>query len=89
MGRRSGRPYRRFRKRVLETWGPMCWLCRLPIDLTLPHQDRMAYTVEHLDPLSLGGSLLDLDRARPAHRSCNSSRGNRPIVTTIHTRQEW
>nr|WP_256122652.1 HNH endonuclease [Streptomyces sp. LUP47B] len=37
----------------------------------------MSFTLDHEQPLSKGGNLLDPANARPAHRKCNSSRGNR------------
>lgn len=52
----------------------VCWICRKPIDMALPVQHRMAFTLDHLVPLSRGG---DMDgETKPAHYSCNSSRGD-------------
>lgn len=52
----------------------MCWICGDPIDMALPYQHRMAFTLDHLVPISRGG---DLDgETKPAHLSCNSSRGD-------------
>lgn len=86
---RSGRPYRRFRLLVLKTYGNVCYLCGRAIDLDLPARHPESWTVEHLDPVSLGGAVLDLDRARPAHYRCNSARGNRPITTAMRTSTDW
>lgn len=87
---RSGRPYRRFRLQVLEAYGNLCHLCRQPIDLSLPPNHPRSFTVDHMDPVSLGGPpVCDLARARPAHHGCNSARGNRPIRTRIHTSTAW
>ncbi|WP_243726605.1 hypothetical protein [Actinocrispum wychmicini] len=93
--RRSGSRWRRFRRLVLETYGPVCCFgtaCKfgkLAIDLGLPVNHPAGFTVHHLDPLSLGGSLLDLERARPAHRRCNSSQGNRPMALSAWTSHDW
>ncbi|MCE7008741.1 hypothetical protein LWC34_38910 [Kibdelosporangium philippinense] len=93
--RRSGRPWRRFRRLVLETYGPLCCFgdaCKFPsvvINLDLPPNDPASFTVHHLDPLSLGGSLLDLERARPAHFRCNSAQGNRPFALSSWTSHDW
>lgn len=52
----------------------VCWLCREPIDMELPPLHGKAFTLDHLVPISRGG---DMDgEARPAHRSCNSGRGD-------------
>ena len=44
------------------------------IDLELPRHHRMAWTADHLTPLSQGGDIYG--ERRPAHRACNSSRGD-------------
>lgn len=53
---------------------PICWICGEPIDLSLSRHHRMAWTADHITPLSLGGSLHGPTRA--AHRACNASRGD-------------
>lgn len=80
---------------MLATYGPVCCFgdaCRFPdpvIDLRLQFPDPGSYTVHHLDPLALGGSLLDLDRARPAHLRCNSSHGARPMAPPDRMSCDW
>lgn len=52
----------------------VCWICHEPIDMALPAGHRDAFTLDHLTPLSRGG---DIDGpAEPAHRRCNSGRGD-------------
>lgn len=77
---------RTYRKRTaaLKAQRNDCWLCRKPIDYTLPWRDKMAFTADHVQPRSKGGHLYGEIRA--AHRSCNSSRSNR--VTTITDRPQ-
>lgn len=98
MVQRAGRPWRRFRRQVLETYGPVCCFgpaCRFPsvaIDLSLPAGHPGEYTVHHLDPISLDptqSNLLNLDRARPAHRLCNTGQGNRPMALSSWTSSAW
>lgn len=62
---RKGRPYRRVREQVLAQ-DDTCWLCGKP----------GADTIDHLVPISKGGSLLDKTNLRPAHFACNSRRGD-------------
>lgn len=62
---RSGRPYRRVRAQVLAE-DDTCWICGEP----------GATTVDHLVPLSKGGSLLDKSNLAPCCATCNSARGN-------------
>lgn len=70
---RSGRPYRRFRGKVLAAAVPICCRCGGPIDKTLPWRDPWSATVDHLDALAEGGEPLDEMTSAPAHRICNLS----------------
>jgi 5-methylcytosine-specific restriction endonuclease McrA len=85
---RNGRPYRALciRQRAL---GLPCWLCGHNIDYTLPGRHRDAFTLDHLVPLSKGGSLLDPANARSAHRRCNSARGNRSSIKQARASRRW
>lgn len=59
----------------------MCWYCGVPLDPFL------TYTIDHVSPLSLGGTN-DLDNLVPSCRSCNSSKGDLQaprITTSIHS----
>jgi 5-methylcytosine-specific restriction endonuclease McrA len=49
-------------------WGDRCWMCAGDAD-----------TVDHVIPLSLGGPHC-LSNLRPACRSCNSSKGAKPLA---------
>ena len=61
--------------------GPACWLCG----------SAGADTLDHVVPVARGG-LTVAENLRPAHRTCNSSRGARPArarrVPLVHSR-EW
>ncbi|MGW3594998.1 HNH endonuclease [Streptomyces sp. NPDC005167] len=73
---RNGRPYRRLVAEVKAQRQP-CWLCGYDIAPGLDARHPLSFTLDHVVPLSRGGSLLDPANARSAHRRCNSSRGNR------------
>jgi 5-methylcytosine-specific restriction endonuclease McrA len=77
---RNGRPYRRLTQQQ-RALGLPCWLCghAIAYSITGPLAGRhpLAFTLDHLLPLSRGGDLLDPANARSAHRRCNSARGNR------------
>jgi 5-methylcytosine-specific restriction endonuclease McrA len=90
---RNGRRYRE-----LCTWlrsqGLPCWICGRDINYALKGMDaqrsRWAFTLDHLIPLSRGGDLLDRANARPAHRRCNSSKGNRTAATApLRASRRW
>lgn len=53
-----------------------CWICELRIDPELPSTNRMGGTVDHVVPISKGGTD-DWDNLKPAHWICNVKRGNR------------
>src|SRR3990167_667290 len=53
-----------------------CRLCLLPIDTALRHPHRLSATIDHVVPLSRGGSHTR-ENLQAAHLSCNSSKGNR------------
>lgn len=64
----AGRTSQAITRKVIETYGDVCHLCHRP----------GATTRDHLIPYSLGGTD-DLGNLRPAHRRCNSIRGNRTL----------
>ena len=59
----------------LKKQGGVCWLCGGVIATDLPHLDPMAFTLDHVIPVSLGGAVDDPRNVRPAHRACNMKRG--------------
>ena len=64
---RSTRTFKAMRLRVLEQ-SNICWLCG----------QAGADTVDHIVPRSIAPELAEsIDNLLPAHRGCNSSRGNR------------
>jgi 5-methylcytosine-specific restriction endonuclease McrA len=73
---RNGRPYRALCAWLRAQRLP-CWICGHEIGYELDARHPQSFTLDHLVPLSLGGNLTDRENARPAHRRCNSSRGNR------------
>lgn len=74
---RQGRPYRRL-VAAQKALGHPCWICGHNIPTNVDGRTHpLAFTLDHLQPLSRGGSLLDPANARSAHRRCNSARGNR------------
>ena len=64
----SGRRVQQLTAAVLELYGTTCHLCDRP----------GADTADHLEPRSQGGTD-ELENLRPAHRSCNSTRGTRTV----------
>jgi len=51
-----------------------CHICGRPIDYGLPHMDPGEFVVDHVIPLSRGGTDT-IDNKAAAHRACNGTKG--------------
>ena len=73
--------------------GQPCALCGKPIHYQAHHLNRLALTVDHIIPLLHGGPPLDPRNWQPAHRGCNSTKGNltryHPEQLASHTSWRW
>jgi hypothetical protein len=67
--------YSQVADQVVDLWGPVCHLCRKPIDMALRNGPG-SFQVDHVWPQSRGG-CDHLRNLRPSHRRCNGSRGNK------------
>lgn len=86
---RSGRPIQRIRTYIRTHGTHVCWICGECIDTTLPDTHRYSWTIDHVLPLSLYPHMgMDMDNMREAHRTCNSSKGNRDTTST-KTSRNW
>jgi len=67
----NGRRVRAYNAAVFAAYGSLCHLCgRAGAD-----------TVDHLKPVSTHPALRwSIENGRPAHRSCNSARGNAALT---------
>ena len=74
---RSGRPWRRLVALAKRELPPVCHVCKGHIDITLHHLDDRAWSLDHIEPLALGGAPEDLANVLPAHRICNLRKGAR------------
>ena len=86
---RNGRPYRRL---VAEqkAKGLPCARCGGYINPKLDPRSPWSFTLDHIVPLSRGGSLLDPANARSMHRRCNSARGNKTGTTApMRASRRW
>lgn len=54
----------------------VCTICGELVDKTLSWPHPMSASVDHADPVSLGGAMLDRSNHGLAHLSCNSRKGN-------------
>lgn len=61
-------------ERKARRLGLPCWICGRPIDWDADWRDPMSYTYDHDVPIAAGGDPRG--PGRPAHRACNSRRGD-------------
>lgn len=73
---RTGRPFRRWRAKVLEAQVLMCIRCGGPIDKRVRYPHPMSPSADHIIPLTRGGAPLDPANGGPAHLVCNQRHGN-------------
>lgn len=88
--RRDLRAYRKARealKKKARKHNMVCALCGLPFDWSLPYHHGMAMTADHVTPLAQGGHITGT--LRPAHRSCNSKRGDAAHEGRVPTTRRW
>jgi 5-methylcytosine-specific restriction endonuclease McrA len=63
------------REDVIRLHGRVCWICKKKIG-ELPHPHPQSLSLDHIVPLSLGG-WHHISNLKPAHLSCNSTKGDR------------
>jgi len=63
---------------ILKAYGSNCYLCNSEIDLDIARNSRRGATVDHVIPLSRGGSD-ELENLRLAHWECNNKKSNKLI----------
>lgn len=54
---------------TIRQYGEICISCGLP----------GSDSADHIIPRSIGGAVYDLDNLGPSHKSCNYSRGAKPL----------
>lgn len=74
-------------RQICDRDGWECWICRGAIDSSLCNPHPMSGSIDHVLPLSKGGSDSD-DNLRAAHLSCNCRRGNGSRVENAK-RDNW
>lgn len=73
---KTTKPSRLAADQVLREYGDKCHICNEEIDTQLPRTSRMGLTVDHVIPLSKGGSD-ELTNLRPAHWICNNRKSDK------------
>lgn len=64
--------------------GERCYLCHRKLNLTLPGTAKWGATIDHILPVSFGGTN-EANNLALAHRHCNVARGNRQPAQMLLT----
>lgn len=76
-----------------QTGDHICWICRMPIDMGLPVNDKWSWTLDHYYPLALYPCIgLLRTNHREAHRTCNSAKADtapHSMHTHSSTTRDW
>lgn len=65
---------------------PSCAICGLPINYELKHPNPWSFTIDHIIPISRGGTT-DEDNLQAAHFKCNRLKGERTGLTLNEVNQ--
>ena len=68
--------WKQVRKRAIASKDPICALCGAPIDMEAPAKTPMSLEVDHIIPVSRGGSPYDIDNLQLTHMKCNRIKSN-------------
>lgn len=70
------KPNRISADQVVREYGDDCHICTQKIDLSLPRTSKQGLTIDHVIPLSKGGSD-EMENLRPAHWICNNRKSDK------------
>ena len=76
-------PYQKNKKRIFASQN-VCALCGKPVDFSLSWPDPMSATIDHIIPVSKGGSPDAIENMQLAHLCCNRSKGDSLPKKTRH-----
>jgi 5-methylcytosine-specific restriction endonuclease McrA len=65
-----------YKEACIQQGPQFCYFCGEGIDMDLHYRHTQSFTVQHITPVSRGGTD-DPENFAPAHRSCNSREGAR------------
>lgn len=76
-------------RRIIAKDQPPCHLCGEPIDWDAHHHHPLSFTIDHITPLSRGGTDT-LDNIAACHRQCNRAKSDRiDLGVTFVTERSW
>lgn len=84
----STRAWRRARARVVRAESH-CAICGDLVDKALKWPDPMSPSVDHIDPIALGGANLDRANHALTHLHCNIAKGTGVPKDDAFTTRTW
>lgn len=86
----SGWRWRKLVEQAKLELPPVCWIDGQPIDMSLPHNHRMSWTLDHvLSRRDYPHLAYEFSNLRPAHRACNSSKKAGPPPQRPRFSRKW
>jgi 5-methylcytosine-specific restriction endonuclease McrA len=73
-------------KARLKAMQPPCAICGLPINYDLPYTSPWSFTVDHIVPISRGGTTTE-ENVQAAHRKCNRAKGSKLFLSPEEVKQ--
>jgi 5-methylcytosine-specific restriction endonuclease McrA len=68
----------------------VCWICELPIDMTLSGRNPWGWTLDHVLPRKTHPELAyEPSNVRPAHMRCNSRKKDGAVPRKPRSSRPW
>lgn len=67
---------KKWKERILQQKPIICHICGLEINPNLPPSHKLAFNVDHIVPIDLGGTS-NYDNLAPSHFLCNRAKGTK------------
>ncbi|MFI1913468.1 HNH endonuclease [Nocardia sp. NPDC020380] len=81
---------RRERRKLEKRLPAPCAWCGKTVEPGIDYRDPMAFELDHIIPVSLGGDPFDPNNHQIMHKSCNASKGNRTDkMPPLRASREW
>lgn len=84
----EGKPTAMPRTAIYERDGWTCMLCGKAIDRSRHHPDPMSASLDHVVPLSMGGTNA-AENLQASHLACNISVGNKKLAENLRPAPQW
>ena len=80
----SKQAYLKAKKTVLKTY-EICGICGRPVNKSYKYPHPLSAVIDHIIPVSKGGSIADINNLQLAHSYCNRKKSDNIKVTNKNT----